>query len=122
MTIANEVDLTDGGSIPDAGSNPEITLFLLMGDAGIPMPEREYMFAQPRNWRADFAWVDKRLIVEVEGGVWTQGRHTTGSGFTDDCKKYNTASILGWTVLRFTPDMIYDGTAISMLKWAFRLQ
>jgi len=116
MTIANEKEL------PGAGSIPENTLLLMMADVGIPTPKREYMFAEPRRWRADFAWVKERIIVEVEGGVWGGGRHVTGSGFTNDCGKYNTASLLGWTVLRFTPDMIYDGTAIAMLKWAFRLQ
>jgi very-short-patch-repair endonuclease len=107
--------------IPAPPSEHEEALVLLMRADGIPTPVREYMFARPRQWRADFAWVKERILVEVEGGVWSQGRHLTGSGYTKDCKKYNTASILGWTVLRFTPDMIYDGTAISMLKWALKL-
>jgi very-short-patch-repair endonuclease len=44
--------------------------------------------------------------VEIEGGVWRGGRHTTGAGFTRDCEKYLAASALGWMVLRLTPDMI----------------
>lgn len=34
------------------------------------------------------------------------GRHNSGTGFAEDCVKYNTASILGWTVLRYTTDQI----------------
>ena len=41
-----------------------------------------------RNWRCDFAWPDRRLIVEVEGGVYSQGRHTRPSGFTKDLEKF----------------------------------
>lgn len=43
------------------------------------------------------------IAVEIEGGVWTGGRHTSGSGFLGDMEKYNEAAAAGWRVLRFTP-------------------
>ena len=78
-------------------------------------PVREYAFAKPRRWRFDFAWPDQKLAVEVEGGVWANGRHTRGSGFVADTEKYNTAALLGWKVLRFHGGAINDGTAIDTI-------
>ena len=78
-----------------------------------PIPE--YQFAKPRRWRADFALPDSMLLVEIEGGVWTGGRHTRGSGFVADIEKYNAAAMMGWAVLRFTPDMVKKGEAIAQV-------
>ena len=84
--------------------------------AGLPTPEREYRFAPPRRYRADFAYPEKMLLIEVEGGVWTQGRHSRGAGFTNDCGKYNLAAKLGYRVLRFTSNMIKDGLALRTIE------
>ena len=84
--------------------------------AGLPTPEREYRFAPPRRFRADFAYPEKMLLIEVEGGVWTRGRHTRGSGYSADVEKYNLATINGWRLLRFTGDMIKTGEAINTIE------
>jgi very-short-patch-repair endonuclease len=75
----------------------------------------EYIFAPPRKWRADFAFPEKRLLIEVEGGIWTRGRHTRGGGFENDCEKYNAATIGGWRVLRFSTDMVKRGNALGII-------
>jgi len=67
---------------------------------GIP-PEREYRFHPTRRWRFDVAFPKQRVAVELEGGVWTLGRHTRGKGFRGDMEKYNAATELGWRLLRF---------------------
>jgi very-short-patch-repair endonuclease len=82
--------------------------------AGLPAPKREYKFHPVRRWRFDLAWDGLMLAVEVDGGIWTGGRHGTGSGITSDCEKYNEAVCLGWIVLRVTPDQVESGMA---LKW-----
>lgn len=82
----------------------------------LPSPVREYRFHGSRKWRADFAWPECRLLVEVEGGTWTGGRHTRGAGFEKDVEKYNEAALDGWTVLRFTGRMIESGKAIQMIE------
>ncbi len=84
----------------------------------LPPARREYMFHPTRKWRFDFAWPDLLLAVEVEGGIWTGGRHVSPVGFTKDCLKYNEAAMLGWLVLRFTPAMIQDGTARRYIEFA----
>jgi len=78
--------------------------------------EREYRFAPPRRWRADFAFPDARLLVEVEGGLWIKGRHQTWSGYAADLEKYNAATLANWSVLRFSTEMVRAGTAIAAIK------
>lgn len=63
----------------------------------------EYRFHPTRKWRFDFAHPEKMIGIEIEGGVFSKGRHTRGMGYIKDCEKYNSAIILGWRVLRYTP-------------------
>jgi very-short-patch-repair endonuclease len=101
-------------------SRLEETLSLHLKAAGIPDPEREYRFHQKRKWRFDFAWPDLMLAVEVEGGIYSGGRHVRGAGFQKDVEKYNAATIAGWRVLRFTAHMICDGTALQTIEEIFK--
>jgi hypothetical protein len=88
--------------------------------AGLPEPEREFLFHKKRKWRFDLAWPDLLIAVEVEGGIWTNGRHVRGEGYEADCEKYNEAQLAGWMVLRFTPGMIKRGNASGVIEKAIR--
>ena len=66
----------------------------------------EYRFDQKRRWRFDFADPLNLVAIEVEGGVWTGGRHTRAKGFLGDVEKYNRAAFLGWRVFRCTPQTL----------------
>lgn len=61
---------------------------------------RELEFHPGRKWRADFAHPEARVLIEIEGGIYSRGRHTRGSGYAADCEKYNAAALDGWTVIR----------------------
>ena len=74
--------------------------------------QAEYRFHPTRKWRFDLCLPSCMVAVEQEGAVWTGGRHTRGSGYLKDMEKYNEAAILGWFVLRFTPEQIRNGTAL----------
>jgi very-short-patch-repair endonuclease len=76
----------------------------------------EHRFHPTRKWRFDFAWPANRLACEVEGGVFANGRHTRGKGFTNDCEKYNEAAADGWTVIRVTAEQIDNGQAVQWLQ------
>lgn len=78
-------------------------------------PEREFRFHDTRRWRFDFAFPERKLAVEVEGGTYTNGRHTRGSGYEKDLEKYNEAVKLGWKVLRFSTGMVNKGEAIKQV-------
>lgn len=103
----------------------EETLYWQIRMAGLPMPECEYCFDArpiPRKWRADFAWVEARLLVEVEGGTWVDGRHGRGQGMQDDMDKYNQAAMQGWTVLRFTGHDVDSGGALNDIETVLKLK
>jgi very-short-patch-repair endonuclease len=86
----------------------------------IPEPEREYKFHPTRKWRFDFAWIDRKIAVEIEGGTRYKSRHTSAKGFENDCEKYNAAAIDGWIVLRYTTQQILSGKAILQVKEVIR--
>ena len=66
----------------------------------------EYRFHPTRKWRADFAHLEGKVLIEIEGGTWVAGRHSRGAGYAGDCEKYMEATLLGWRIIRLTPAMI----------------
>ena len=71
-----------------------------------PEPVAEYRFAPPRRFRLDFAWVPQRVGVELQGGTFTQGRHTRGTGYERDCEKHNLLQSAGWRCYYVTAGML----------------
>lgn len=88
------------------GSNPSSATKPLVGlcrAAGLSEPVTEHRFHPLRRWRFDYAWPDRRIALEVEGGLWIQGRHSRGKGAVADLEKYSEAAIAGWRILYCTP-------------------
>lgn len=111
-------------------SQYELQLGRLIQLAGLPEPELQFMFAREygRLYRWDFAWVDRKLAVEVDGGRF-MGRGGQGQvmsrtaplgyhGSVEDNRKRNLANLLGWTMLVYSPEMIRSNEAITELKIA----
>ena len=96
-------------------SEAEEVFALQLQDELLPTPKRQYKFHPVRKWAADFAWPELMVIVEIEGGTFSGGRHTRGQGFANDCMKYNTATADGWQVYRFTTAQVNDLTAITFM-------
>lgn len=83
----------------------------------------EHRFHETRKWRFDYAVPSLRIALEVEGGVWTGGRHTSASGYLRDMEKYNEAALNGWVVLRCTPKTLWsDGLRLLAEAVKFRRQ
>lgn len=72
-----------------------------LASCGVDGFVEEHQFHATRKWRFDFAWIDDKVAVEIEGAEFSRGRHQRPKGFADDCEKYNAAAIDGWMVLRF---------------------
>lgn len=115
-------------------SSAEDMLALHLRDAGIDFV-REYRFgaeacggagkglrarldaAGLRDWRFDFAIIEHKIAIEVEGGGWMKkSRHTSGAGFHGDLLKYQAAARLGWAVYRCDPAMVKSGDAVKTVK------
>jgi very-short-patch-repair endonuclease len=91
----------------------------------------EYKFCDTRKWRFDFCIPKYKIAIEVEGGVFERrtykdksgklitvqgGRHNSVKGFLNDIEKYNAASLLGYTLFRFTPSNIVSAYALDMIS------
>lgn len=65
---------------------------------------KEYRFHPTRRFRFDYALPNHKIAIEIEGGIWVQGRHTRGAGYKRDLEKYNLATTMGWRILRYIPN------------------
>lgn len=83
---------------------------------------KEYKFHDVRKWRFDYAFPDQKVAVEVDGAVWTQGRHTRGAGYVNDLEKLNTAASMGWLILRITTDDRFYITTRELIDKTLRLR
>jgi very-short-patch-repair endonuclease len=90
----------------------------ILRDEKLPIPVKEYKFCKGRRWRFDYAFVKQKIAVEQDGGIWSGGRHSRGSGIIKDMEKFNKAVILGWRVLHYTPQQM-TSEAINDIKEIF---
>ncbi len=86
------------------------------------MPLTEHRFHSTRRWRFDYAWPDYQVALEVEGGVWVGGRHTSGAGFVKDMEKYNEAACMGWRIIRCQPRQLCTMQTVETLRRALEWQ
>lgn len=84
--------------------------------------EKEFRFFPKRRWRFDFAIPEIKVAIEIEGGVYTNGRHTRGLGYEKDCEKYNTAILEGWKVFRITSNLCNNSTVQSIVDYCYSLK
>lgn len=77
--------------------------------------ERELVFHPGRRWRFDFANQERALALEIDGQV-----HRIAGRFEGDVDKLNQATLSGWRVLRVTPGMVDDGSALDLVVQAIR--
>ena len=105
-----------------SASQLEAELALQIKALGLPEPTREYLAIKGRKFRFDFAWLEQRLLVEVNGGTYTQGAHSTGRGIARDYEKANLAVLHGWRVLSFDGKAVKDGTAVEVIRQALEAE
>ena len=70
--------------------------------------EREYKLLESRKFRGDFAHPNSKTVIEVQGGIWIQGRHSRGAGYTKDCERTLALMAEGWKVIYLVESMFTD--------------
>lgn len=101
---------------------PTKKIFLeLCKQSGLPEPTPEFRFDPERKWRADYYFEanGKKVALEVEGGVHSNGRHVRPKGFLADAEKYNSLTLHSIYLLRVTPKELLTLKTIEMLKTFF---
>ena len=86
--------------------------------AGLPKPEMEYRAIPGRRFRFDLAFIEQMLLIEVQGGIWTGGKHGRGAGIETDQEKLNLAVIEGWRVLQVSSNHVKNGKALIWIRLA----
>jgi hypothetical protein len=84
-------------------------------EVGVPCPVFEYRFHSKRKWRFDMAWPDQKVALEVQGGIFSQGRHTRGAALLKEWEKLNTAATLGWRILYCQPNDLLKRDTATMI-------
>ena len=103
-------------------SDLELELLSHIRAVGLPEPVREYMAIPGRKFRFDFAYPDKKLLIEVQGAIWKggEGGHSSGVGLSRDYEKNNLAILNGWKVMYFTGNTIRGGEAVAQIEEAVK--
>ena len=86
-----------------------------LAELGVPY-EHQFAYVPGRKFRADFALPSLRLLVEVQGGIFSRAAHGSVTGILADLERGNEAAIAGWYVLRVTPDEVGDGRALALVR------
>jgi len=96
--------------------NPKIVTAYL-ATFGIPEPNYELRFHISRKWRFDLAWPSSGLALEIQGGIWTAGRHSRGAAMLKEWEKLNTAAEYGWRILYCQPkDLLKEPMALTIKR------
>jgi hypothetical protein len=90
------------------------TLMLTESTGHKPTPE--FRFDPKRRWRFDYAWPDFKVALEVQGGIFIQGRHSRGAALLKEWEKLNRAAELGWRILYCQPDDLLKTATLAQLK------
>lgn len=101
-------------------SNSELEdLFAQQLDAlGLTGYFREYLAVKGRKFRWDFCYEGAKLLIEINGGTFTKGAHSTGTGIRRDYEKNNLAQLAGWRCLMFDGEMVRSGEAVEIVRKA----
>lgn len=121
-------------------SDPERLLWFQICVSKLARPIYGHRFDRKRRWKVDFAYVDMKIAIEVEGigrsrrdkktkietklkrcptcGQEPLSDHRTVDGFERNIEKYNELRMQGWLHLQFTPAMVKRGEALKAIERA----
>lgn len=81
----------------------------------LPIPTAEYRFHPIRKWRFDFCWQRESVALEVQGGLFSAGRHTRGAALLQEHEKLNMAAEMGYRIVFTTPQTLKNSATLATL-------
>jgi very-short-patch-repair endonuclease len=84
---------------------------------GGPTLIKEFKFCAERDWQNDYLHEASKTIIELDGGVWTGGRHVRPQGFINDCIKLNVASLADYRVIRIPTGFATDNYLGQIIEY-----
>lgn len=121
MTEPKKRRVRKGGVQPKGGTVVGDRLFLaILKQQGLPAPTPEYQFHPTRRWRWDWCWPDHKLALEVQGGIWAKGAHSSGVGIQRDIEKFSEGAALGWRLLLCEPKNLPTLGTADLIRRALR--
>jgi hypothetical protein len=107
------------------GADPHILFIAGLRSERLPVPTPEFSFAMhespPRKFRWDYAWIDAKVALEVQGSIWTRGAHGRGTGILRDHEKFSLGAALGWRLLLCTPKELCSANTFTLIKRALHV-
>ncbi len=96
-------------------SDPEEYLAFQLKAVNAPLFERQFRIHPERRFRADFYFPLARVVVEVEGGAFVNGRHSRGTGVENDAEKSALIAQMPARLIRVTPRHVKNGQAVQWI-------
>lgn len=76
----------------------------------------EFKFHPKRRYRIDFAHIESRTGIEVNGSTWRKGGHSSGSGIQRDYEKQRLAALQGWLIVPLSASDVRDERVLREVK------
>jgi len=81
----------------------------------LPPPERQAKLVPGRKFAHDFYWPRQRLAVEVNGGTWRPGAHSSGAGIERDYEENALTLLEGVRTLFVSGQQVRSGEALTWI-------
>lgn len=108
--------------LADTASSTDMFQRIVMADLPGVEVVKEHLFHPTRKWSFDYAIVQYKVAIEIDGAVWTIGRHNRPTGYINDMEKLNTAASMGWLVLRFTTADRLNGETLRLIRETLKVR
>lgn len=101
------------------GSKLEEKFLVLFTEAAPEITiERQAKVIQGRKFAYDFCLPKQRVLIEIQGGTFSGGRHTRGNGYSADCEKLRLATFDNWRILWYDSKSINTEEIERLVEYA----
>lgn len=101
----------------------KVALVEQIKNAGLQGLTAEHQFMTTRKFRYDFAFVEHKVAIDYEGGIFAaEASHSSISGILRDIEKHTEAQLHGWIVIRCTAKTVENGQALRFIKRALEIR